>query len=217
MSSFRVAQRRHRDVNDVEAEVEVVAEFSLGHQLLEVLVRRRDQTNIGAQGLVSADPLEGALFADHAQQFHLRARIDLADFIEKNRAAIRLFEPADPALVRAGKRAPFVPEKFALEQLRRERRAMNRDEFRLVPAAQIMNRLRGQFLAGAAFAFDQDICRGGRDLPDRVEHFAQNGRFADDIFKPVTLVDLLPQRPVFLLHLSAARGRARSAFRPCRD
>ena len=50
---------------------------------------------------------------------------------------------------------------------------MHRDELRLVPAAQIVNRVRGQFLAGAAFAFDQNIRRRRRDLPDRVEHFAQ--------------------------------------------
>ena len=99
--------------------------------------------------------------------------IDLADLIEENRAAVRLLESADPAFVRAGKRAALVTEQFAFEQLRRKRRAMHRDEFRLVPPAQIVNRVRGQLLARAAFAFDQDVRRRGRDLPDRVEHFAQ--------------------------------------------
>ena len=83
--------------------------------------------------------------------------IDLANFIEKNRAAVRLLEPADAAFVRAGKRAAFVTEQFALEQRRRQRRAMHRYELRLVPPAQIVNGVRGQFLARAAFAFDQNI------------------------------------------------------------
>ena len=203
-----LAQRRHGDVHDVETEIEIVAKFSLLHQLREVLVRGGDEAHIGAQELVAAHALEGALFADHAQQFHLRARIDLADFVEKNRAAIRLLEAPDAPFVRAGERAAFVAEQFAFEQGRRKRRAMHGDKFRLVPPAQIMNGVRGQFLACAAFPFDQDIRRGGRDLPDGVEHFAQRRRFADDVLEPVTLVHLLPQRAIFLFH-PAAGQRAR--------
>ena len=154
-----IAQRRHRDVHDVQAKIQIVAEFSLGHEPLQIFVRGRDQAHIRAQSLIAADALEGALLADHAQQFYLRARVDLADFIEKNCAAVRLLEPSDAPLVRAGERAALVPEQFALEQLRRERRAMHRHEFRLVPPAQVMDRVRRQLLAGAAFALDQNIRR----------------------------------------------------------
>src|SRR4051794_38832242 len=149
-------QGRHGEMNDVEAEKQVVPEFSLGHELLQVLVRRGKEPDVSAQGLVPADALERALFADDSQQFHLRARIDLADFIEENRAAIRLFEAPDPPFVRTGKRAALVPEQLALQQLGRERRAMHRYKFALAPPAQIMDRLRGQLLARAAFAFDQN-------------------------------------------------------------
>ena len=132
--------------------------------------------------------------------------IDLADFVQENGAAVGLLEPSDPAFVRAGERAAFVAEQFALEQLRRERRAMHRDEFGFVPAAQIVNRVSDQFLAGAAFAFDQDIRGRGRDLSDGVEHLAQRRRFADDVFESVTFVHLLTQRPIFLLHPAAGQG-----------
>ncbi len=112
-----LAQRRHRDVDHVQAEIEIVAKLPLAHQLRQILVRRRDQAHVRLQELIAAHALEGALFADHAEQFHLRALVDLADLIEKNRAAVRLLEPADAALVRAGKCAAFVPEKFAFEQV----------------------------------------------------------------------------------------------------
>ena len=52
---------------------------------------------------------------------------------------------------------------------------MHGDEFRLVAPAQIMNRVRGQFLSGPALAFDQDVRGRRRDLFDRVEHFVQRG------------------------------------------
>ena len=71
-----------------------------------------------------------------------------------------------------------------------------------------MDRVRGQFLARAAFAFDQDIGRRGRHLFDRVENFAQGGRFAPDVFQAVALIDLLAQRAIFLLQFAALQ-RAR--------
>jgi len=40
----------------------------------------------------------------------LRARIDLSDFVEENRAAVRLLEPTDAPFVRTCKRAFLVTE-----------------------------------------------------------------------------------------------------------
>ena len=85
---------------------------------------------------------------------------------------------------------------------------MDRHEFRLVSPAQIVNRVRGQFFARPAFAFDQNVRRRRSDLTNSVEHFTQRRRFADDIFQTVTLVDLLPEGPIFLLQLAAPNARA---------
>ena len=103
-------QRRHRDAHDIQPEKEIVAEFSLAHELFEVLVRRCDQPHVCAQRLVAAHSFERASFAHHAQQFDLNAQIDLRHFIEKNCAAVGLFEPTDAPFMRPGKRAFFVPE-----------------------------------------------------------------------------------------------------------
>jgi len=40
--------------------------------------------------------------------------VDFADFVEEKRAAVCLFETADPALRCAGERAFFVTKKLAL-------------------------------------------------------------------------------------------------------
>ena len=64
------------------------------------------------------------------------------------------FDAALAAHERAGESAFFVAEQFAFEQRRRERGTMNGDEFRFVASAQIVNRVRRQFLSRAAFAFD---------------------------------------------------------------
>src|SRR5438093_1297859 len=79
-------------------------------ELFKILVCGRNQPNVCAQRLIAADALEGALLADHAQQFHLRTRVDLGHFIEKNCAPVRLLKSTDAALVGAGECALFVPE-----------------------------------------------------------------------------------------------------------
>ena len=113
-----LAQRRHGDVDDVQAVEEVVAEFALAHQFLEVLVGGGDEADVGLDGLVAADALEDAGI-EHAQDFDLGVGVDLADLVEEERAAVGLLEAADAALDGAGERAFFVAEEFALEQLRR--------------------------------------------------------------------------------------------------
>jgi hypothetical protein len=122
-------------VHDIQAKIEVIPKFSLRDKLLEILIGGGNEAHIRAQSLVSPDALKGALLTDHAQQLHLRAGVDLSDLVEKDGAAIGLLEPADAALMRPGERAALVPEQFAFEQLRRERRAMHGDELRLVPPA----------------------------------------------------------------------------------
>src|SRR5713101_6915446 len=107
---FPSAQRRHGDADNVQAKEKIVAEFSFAHERFEVLIGGGDEAHVRAQGLIAAYTLEGALLADHAQQFDLRAGTDFGHFVEKNCAAVCLFEPADPAFVRAGERAFLMAE-----------------------------------------------------------------------------------------------------------
>src|SRR5438034_11488624 len=112
-----IAQRWHGDAHDIQAKEKIVAKFSLAHERLEILVCGRDQPHISPQRLISAHSLEGALLADYAQQLDLGAWTDLGYFVEENRAAVRLFKPANPAFVRASERTYLVSEQLALDQL----------------------------------------------------------------------------------------------------
>ncbi len=67
------AKRRHLDVHDVEAIVEVFAEASFAHVFGEIAVGRRDHAHVDLIGLVAADALERALL-EHAKELHLRER-----------------------------------------------------------------------------------------------------------------------------------------------
>src|SRR5271157_5451099 len=108
-----VAQRRDADLDHIEAIVKVLAEALLPDRLFEALVGGRDDARIDLQSLRAADSLEG-LVLQKAQQLGLKFGREVADLVEKNRAALRSLEPAGFVLDRASERAADVAEKFAL-------------------------------------------------------------------------------------------------------
>ena len=55
-------------------------------------------------------------------------QVDIADFVEKERAAVGLLQPADAIAIRTGKGSFDVTEKFAFQQVLRQGRAVNLDE-----------------------------------------------------------------------------------------
>ncbi len=79
---------------------------------------------------------------------------------------------------------------------------MDGDERGVLAWAEGVERLRDQFLAGAAFALDQDRGAARRDLPDAVVDLDHGRRVADEIFQSELLVELLAQLPVLGLDLA---------------
>ena len=100
---------------------QIFAELALANHRFEVAVRGRDDAHVHGNGFAAADALEGLLLED-AQQFDLRVRRQVADFVEEQSALVRLLEASDATLVRPGERAPFVAEQFAFQQDSRVRR-----------------------------------------------------------------------------------------------
>ena len=80
----------------------------------------------------------------------------VADLIEEQSSALRLFKPANRLTNCASKRTFFVTKKLCLNQLARDRRHVDGYERASLTLAKIVNSLGHQFLAGAAFAGDQD-------------------------------------------------------------
>ena len=150
--------------------------------------------------LVAPDPLERALLQD-AQELDLRPHRDLADLVEEQRAAVRLLEAPDAALVGAGERALLVPEQLALEERLGERGAVQRDERLLGARAERVDRAGELPLAGAALAGDEDRRPRARDLARDAIDLLHRGARADEPLEPlaVPLADL----PAQVLRLDA--------------
>ena len=113
-----LAQRRQVDLEDVEAEEQIVAESA---------PRRRGAPGPGASParmrmlqrlrLIAADR-QHLVVLQHAQQLDLHRQRDVGQLVEEDGAAVGQREQAGPRLGRAGERALDVAEQLALDQVR---------------------------------------------------------------------------------------------------
>ena len=111
-SPMRARSGGHLEGDAAEAVVEVLAELAALDHRLQVAVRRADDADVGADGRRPADALERALLED-AEERDLRARRDVADLVEEERAALGQLEAAAAARDGAGEGALLVAEELA--------------------------------------------------------------------------------------------------------
>ncbi len=109
------AERGQRQLDDVEAEQQVLAELPGGDGGVEVAVRRRDQADVGRAGPRLADPLVAALL-EESEQLGLERERQVADLVEEQGPPFRRGDLALGIGDRTGERAPSVAEQVALEQ-----------------------------------------------------------------------------------------------------
>jgi len=112
------------------------------------------------RGARFADPLE-LTFLQHAQQLALQRQRNFADLVKEQRAAVGQLKPADAVAQRAGEGAFGVTEEFALEQIGRDRRAIDADQRAVAALAVVVDGARHQFLAGAGLAVIRTVASVG--------------------------------------------------------
>ena len=91
----------------------------------------------------------------HAQQLHLDIGGQVADFVEKDRGMVGQLEPARLPGQRARERALFPSEQLALDERRRNRRAVHPDHRPRPSRAELVDVRREQLLPGAGLAEQQ--------------------------------------------------------------
>jgi len=175
-------QRRQQNRKDVQAVVQVDAEFSAPDHLCEIAVRGGDQAHIDVMGAPAAQALE-FLFLQDAKQFGLQCRRNVADLIQKQRALVGQLEPANLLRDCAGERALLVAEQLAFEQIQRNGRAIHFDEGASASRADVVNGARDQFLAGTRFPLDQYSRICGRHAFDLFEHRFECRAVANDLLE----------------------------------
>src|SRR5262249_30573192 len=109
-----LAKRWQRDRKDVEPIVEGAPEGLFRDGLLEGLVGRGDHAYVDTERPRPTDTLE-LLLLEHAQQLRLQVEREVADLVEKERAAVRQLEAADPLRDGTGKSPALVAEELAFQ------------------------------------------------------------------------------------------------------
>ncbi len=175
-----LAQRRDRDVDDVEAVVEVFAEFAGGDPLGQAAVGRRHHAHVRVDAVAFvADALDFAGF-EEAEQQRLHAQRHLADFVHEDGAAVGRFEQAALVAVGVGEAAARVPEELRFEERVGHRRAVDREHRRVPAPAALVDEVGHHFLAHTARARDEHLGVGPRGVLDFLLYDLQRLAPADE-------------------------------------
>ena len=173
------SERRKLDPHDVQPVEEILAETPLRDELLEVPVRRRDDSHVHMDRALAPQALELALL-EHPQELHLGRGRKIADLVQEERAAVGLLEPSGLRLHRAGEGAPFVTEELAFQEGFGNGRGAHGHERASGAGAMPMNGASDQLLARARLARDEDRRLGAGDLADQLENFAHRRMLSDE-------------------------------------
>ena len=167
-----LAQRRHFDVQDIEAVIKVLSEAAGTHRGLEVHVSSRNDAHIDVHHPGGTHPDHGRLL-QKTQQARLGTERQVAYFVEEDRTAVCSFDAADLFVMSPRESAFLVAEQQALYQSLRHRSTVDRNEGSAAYGRTAVHGERRQFLADAALAGDEDGCACPHDLVDlavEIEH-----------------------------------------------
>ena len=125
--AFALAQRRHLQIDDVDAIEQVLTESSAFDFRFQHPVGGADYAHFNFLVFLGADPAELAVL-QQLQQLGLQTQVEFGDFVEKQRAAMGQFHAPRLRSVGAGESAFFVSEEFAFQQRARNRGTVDFDK-----------------------------------------------------------------------------------------
>src|SRR4029450_2340134 len=171
-------KRRQAKREDVEPVVEVFPQLTG--------LNRFEWSDIGGCGGAKLHRLPGGhtqgreqALLQNTQKFHLGLRRHLADLIEKQSSPIRELKASLTPIGGTGKRPFLVPENLALEQRLRNRRAVDRHEWKGCPRAELVDGLSNELLARSGVAGDEHRGAGRRRLLDVLVNLPHSGAVPD--------------------------------------
>ena len=168
------------NADHIKAVEQVFPEVAVTDQFFQILVGGGDDAHVHMDRRGATHPVE-LILLQHAQQTGLGLQRHIADFIEKQGAAVGLLETPDPLAVGAGESALLVAEQFRFDQVLGDRRHIQRHEVLLAAHGVAVQGPGHQLLAGARLAVDQHRHVGVAEPADGAEHLLHGRRLADDL------------------------------------
>ena len=146
----------------MDAVVEVLAELAVLGQIFKIAMRSRHGAHIHGDWRISADPLDFTLF-ENAQELRLHGERHVANLVQEKCAAPCLLELSQVASRSAGERTFFMAKEFRLNQLCRDRRAIQRNEWTGAARAALVQGAGDQLFTCARFTKNRDSRFACRD------------------------------------------------------
>src|SRR5258706_4183383 len=168
------------DRNHVEAVVEIAAQLAAVNEVFRIDVGGGDDAHVDALASLSAHG-HHFLILDGAQDFRLRVRAHVPDFIEEQRASGRLAQAAHGRSIRTGECAAFVTEELALEKPVRQGRAVDADHRLAGAGAALVQIVRDALLAGPRLSRDENAGVGRGNLVQVEPQLLDLDALADEI------------------------------------
>ena len=194
-----LAQGRHVEGDDVEAEVEVLAERPPADLVLELLVGGRDHPHVHGHRGGAAHRLD-LLLLEGAQDLGLGLQGHVPHLVEEQGAPVGQLELALARGQGPGERALGVAEELALDEVLGDGGAVHLDEGARGAAALVVDVAGHELLARAVLAEDEPSTVAGGGLGDLGAEPVQGRALPHH---DEALLDLLLERAV--LHLQAPR------------
>ena len=161
-----IAKRRDGDHVHVQPVIEIFPKPSLAHRHFEIAIRRRDHPSPHRYLAIATDAGDHPFF-QHSQQLGLGRRRQFPHLVQKQGAGGGRLECTPVQPVCTGERAPLVPEQCALDEIVRQRSAVDRHERRIGRRAQAVQLPSDDFLARAALPEDEGRTGNGRQPRQR--------------------------------------------------
>jgi hypothetical protein len=158
-----LAKRWNVQMDHVQAVIQVTTKPPLFDIVTQRAVRRRDEAQVDGSRLSFAEPHDFTLLND-AQELDLGWHRELADFVQKERAAMRRLEETWSIVNGAGKRATSVPEQFALDERVGKGATVHRDKRSTRSTRGLMQRSSEPLFADPTLAGDENRRIEGRDF-----------------------------------------------------
>src|SRR5262245_2008246 len=159
--------------------VEISPERPVGHRLPQILVARRDQPDVGLDGLTSTY-LDEFVRLDDAKELGLQREGKLADLVDEEGPGVREGEHAVAMLDGSREGAAPVTEELTFHQPLGNGCAVQGDQGAVPPGAVAMDSPGDQLLPRTALTHDAHVGVTAGDLVDLGEYFAELLRLSDD-------------------------------------
>jgi hypothetical protein len=149
-----LAQGRHDDREDTQAVIQVSPKSTGFHFFQQVPIRRGDHSHIDLDRARRSETFEFAVF-QHPEQFRLRLRGQLPNFVEKDRAAVRQFESSYLRRSRVRESPSLTAEQLTFHQGGWQGGAVDSHEPFVAARAAAVDHSGGQPLTSARLAEEQ--------------------------------------------------------------